>query len=129
MEYVVFIIIVLVIFYFIGNSGSSTSTKKTIAIKNYVQPKTKYSLQEAREIIEIFAKDLGFSEKETISESFQGILYECRNEYKKEIKDIEKEISSTKVHWDKTIRKIEDELLKQDLIQMMKRCKRKQTKK
>ena len=34
--------------------------------------------------------------------------------YSKEIKDIEKEILSTKEHWDKAINKIEDEFSKQD---------------
>ena len=44
------------------SSGKSTSTKRTVTIKDYVQPKTKYSLQESREIIEVFSKDFGFNE-------------------------------------------------------------------
>ena len=114
MEYIVYIIIGIVVLYFIGSFGKSTSTKRTVAIKDYVQPKTKYSLQESREIIEVFSKDFGFNEIETISEEFQGLLYECKKMYSKEIKDIEKEILSTKEHWDKAINKIEDEFSKQD---------------
>tara|TARA_B100001564_G_C20566528_1_gene636289 strand:- start:55 stop:651 length:597 start_codon:yes stop_codon:yes gene_type:complete len=114
MEYAVLIVIGLVVFYLIGNSGKSTQTKQSTSLKDYVQPKTKYSLIEAREIVESFANEYGFNEIDIISERFQGLLYECRNEYKKEIKNIEKQIASTEAYWDKTISKIEEEILKKN---------------
>ena len=110
MELIIYIVIGLAIIGFFGDFFSSNSnSRKKVVISDYIDTSSKYTYQDAWDVVDKFAEDIGFKADELPSATFQNIVQDCLKEYKREMNSIQKEIDETSEHYEKQLKNEEDE--------------------